>query len=84
MVTGGNLESFLNGVTVGESAGQVVTSNGDVNTIVTAGLNIASTLPQVGTASTVGLYMANTALIPLNMVFKTSKISQIMVPLFRT
>ena len=24
MVTGGNLESFLNGVTVGESAGQVV------------------------------------------------------------
>ena len=77
MVTGGNLESFLNGVTVGESAGQVVTSNGDVNTIVTAGLNIASTLPQVGTASTVGLYMANTALIPLNMVSAIQNIKNI-------
>ncbi|WP_302553959.1 hypothetical protein [Comamonas kerstersii] len=77
MVTGGNLESFLNGVTVGESAGQAVTSNGDVNTIVTAGLNIASTLPQVGTASTVGLYMANTALIPLNMVSAIQNIKNI-------
>ncbi len=77
MAAGGNLESFLNGVTVGESAGQVVTSNGDVNTIVTAGLNIASTLPQVGAASTVGLYMANTALIPLNMVSAFQNIKNI-------
>ena len=77
MPAGGNLDNFLNGVTVGESAGQIVTSNGDVNTIVTAGLNIASTLPQVGTASTVGLYIANTALIPLNMVSAIQNIKNV-------
>lgn len=33
MAAGGNLENFLNAVTVGESARQVVTSNGDVNAI---------------------------------------------------
>ncbi len=37
MAAGGDLENFLNGVTVGESAGQVITSNGDVNTVAEGG-----------------------------------------------
>ncbi len=68
MATGENLEYFLTGVTIGESAGQIATNNGDVNTIVSASVNLASTLPQVGTATTLGLYMAHSALIPLNML----------------
>lgn len=63
-----NIEIFLNRVTVSESAGEIATSGSNASAVVTAGLNIASTLPQVGTASTVALHVANTALIPLTMV----------------